>query len=68
MIDPLADQVFAMMQSAKIGDILGHFMRETRPFPESAFVLACDWQLDDLERFCAIPEGFSVLTVYPTLI
>ena len=66
VIDPLADQIFAMMQSAKVGDSLGHFVRETRPSPEPAFVLACDRQLDDLVRFCAIPDGFSVLTVDPT--
>ncbi len=65
-IDPLADQVFAMMQSAKLGDSLGHFVRETRPSPEPAFVLARDRQLDDVVRFCAIPDNFSVLTVDPT--
>ena len=64
--DPCADQVFAMMQSAKVSDGLGHFVRETRPSPEPAFVLARDRQLDDLVRFCAIPESFSVLTVDPT--
>lgn len=41
-------------------------MRETRPFPEPAFVLARDRQLNDVVRFCAIPENFSVLTVDPT--
>ena len=66
MIDPLADQIFAMMQSAKVGDSLEHFVRETRPSPEPAFVLALDRQLDDRVRFCAIPDGLSVLTVDPT--
>ena len=41
-------------------------MRETQPSPEPAFVLARDQQLDDLVRFCAIPDDFSVLTVDPT--
>jgi len=65
-IDPLADQVLAMMQSASLGDSLGLFVRETRPSPEPAFILARDRQLDDLVRFCAIANGFSVLTVDPT--
>lgn len=65
-VNPLADQVFAMMQSAKVGDSLGQFVRETRPSPELAFVLARDRQLDDLVRFCAISDSFSVLTVDPT--
>ena len=64
--DALTDQVFAMMQSAKVGDSLGCFVRETRSSPEPAFVLARDRQLDDLVRFCAIADSFSVLTVDPT--
>ena len=56
----LADQVFAMMRSAE-EDVMGKFVRETRPSPEPAFVLARDRQLDDLVRFCAVGEGFSIL-------
>ena len=41
-------------------------VRETWPSPEPTFVLVCDWQLDDLVRFCAISDVFSVLTVDPT--
>ena len=36
-----------------------------RPSPEPAFILARDRQMDDLVRFCAIANGFSVLTVDP---
>ena len=54
------------MQSAKVEDKVGKFVRETRPSPEPAFVLARDRQLDDLVRFCTIPEGSSVLTADPT--
>lgn len=60
------DQVFAIMQSAKEEDSIGKFVRETRPSPEPAFILARDRQLDDLVRFCTVAEGFSVLTVDPT--
>lgn len=55
-----------MMQSAKLSNSLRYFVRETQPSPEPAFVLARDRQLDDLVRICAIPGGFSVLTVDPT--
>ena len=54
--DVITDQVFAMMQSAKLGDSIVHFVRETWPSPEPAFVLACDRHV---VRFCAIPKSFS---------
>lgn len=64
--DPHCDEIFAIMQSAKLEDKYGKFVRETRPSPEPAFVVARDRQLDDLVRFCTIPEGFSILTADPT--
>ena len=63
--DPVCDQVFAIIQSAKVGDRDGKFVRDTRPSLETAFV-ARDRQLDDLVRFCTIPDGLTVLTVDPT--
>ena len=62
--DLLSDQIFAIMQSAEDRD--GKFVRHTRPSPEPAFVVACDRQLDDLVRFCTIPDDFTILTVDPT--
>ena len=42
-------------------------MQETWPSPEpAAFVLTRDRHLNDLVRFCAISDGFLVLTVDPT--
>lgn len=38
--DPQADQVFTIMQQAKLGDMSGKFVRDTRPTPDPAFVLA----------------------------
>ena len=64
--DPLADQVFTIMQQTKLDDHAGKFVRDCRPCPEPAFVLARDQQLDDLVRFCTLPGNFSVLTVDPT--
>ena len=64
--DPLTDQVFAIMQEEKGGDYSGKFVRDTRLAPEPAFILARDRQLLDIERFCTVPSGFSILTVDPT--
>lgn len=64
--DPLADQVFALMQKAKLGDSDGFFVRDICPCPEPAFVLARDRQLDDMVRFCTVSTSFSILTVDPT--
>ena len=50
------------MQQAKVDDHTGKFVRDYRPSPEPAFVLA----RDDLVRFCTVPANFSVLTVDPT--
>lgn len=61
-----SDEMFELIQQAKLGDSGGMFVRETRSAPEPAFVLARDHQLDDLERFCTDPSTFSVLTVDPT--
>lgn len=62
----VADQVFAIMQQAKLEDHLGKFVRDCRPTPEPAFVLSRDRQLNDLVRFCTDPTNFCVLTVDPT--
>ena len=64
--DPMADQVFTVMQQVKIEDQAGKFVRDCLPTPEPAFILSRDWQLDDLVHFCTTPGNFSVLTVDPT--
>ena len=61
--DPLADQVFTIMQQAKVDNPAGKFVRDCRPCSEPAFVLPRDQQLDDMVRFCTSPANFSVLTV-----
>lgn len=50
----------------KLEDKSGKFVCKTRPSPELAFVAVRDRQLDDLVRFCTIPEGFSILIADPT--
>ena len=60
------DEMFQMIQEAKVGDSAGLFVRETRSSPEPAFILAREYQLDDLVRFCTVSADFSILTVDPT--
>ena len=62
----ISDEMFEMIQQAKLGDSTGMFVRERRASPKPAFVLAHDRQLDDLVRFCTNPSVFSILTVDPT--
>ena len=64
--DPMADQVFTVMQQAKLEDHMGRFVHDCRPSPDPAFVLSRDWQLDDLVRFCTMSGNFSILTVDPS--
>ena len=64
--DPMADQVFTVMQQAKLEDATGKFVHDCHPSPEPAFALSRDWQLNDLVRFCTVSSSFSVLTVDPT--
>ena len=64
--ETVSDQLFSVMLSAKSEDVNGKFVRDTRPCPEPAFVVARDRQLDDLVRFCTPAYALSILTVDPT--
>ena len=54
------------MQRAYAQDTMKKFIRDIRTAPEPAIVLANDWQVSDLLRFCASSFEFAVLTVDPT--
>ena len=60
------DELFILMQQAKLGDSTGFFIRELKAAPEPALILARDYQLHDIVRFCTNQGIFSVLTVDPT--
>ena len=45
--DP-ADDLFLIMQQAKLGDSNGFFVRELKAAPEPAIILAQDYQLQDM--------------------
>ncbi len=63
--DP-ADELFVLMQQAKLGDSRGFFIRELKAAPEPAVIVARDYQLQDMVRFCTQEHNFSILTVDPT--
>ena len=42
------------------------FVRVVNAAPYPMMVLAFDWMLDDIVRFCTVPGNFSVLSVDPT--
>lgn len=62
----LADELFVMMQQAKLGDHVGLFVRDLKAVPEPAIVVARDYQLQDLVRFATFEHNFSIVTVDPT--
>jgi len=43
-----SDEVLALLLRAKDEDDNGKFVQETKASPEPAFVVAREWQLDDL--------------------
>ena len=46
--EAISDQLFTIMLSAKSQDVNGKCVRDTRPCPEPAFIVARDRQLNDL--------------------
>ena len=60
------DEILALLLRAKSEDDGSKFVQEAKVSPEPAFVVAREWQLDDLVRFCTPAEEFSILTVDPT--
>ena len=64
--DKPPDEILALLLRAKSEDDGGKFVQETKVSPEPAFVVAQEWQLDDLLRFCTPAEEFSILTIDPT--
>ena len=56
-----ADELFVVMQQAKLGDHEGFFVRDLKTAPEPAIVLARDYQLHDLEGFATAEHTFVLL-------
>ena len=62
-----ADALFVVMQRAHTEDPSAQFIRGIRTAPDPAIVLAYDFQLNDLIRFCTSSTAeFCVLTIDPT--
>ena len=60
------DDLFVVMQRAYSEDPQTKFIRSIRASPDPAIVLAEDFQINDLERFCVSSAEFGILTVDPT--
>ena len=65
-ITSVGDELFMLMQQSKLGDSQGLFVCELKAAPEPGVVVARDYQLQDLVRFCTNEHNFSVLTADPT--
>ena len=65
-----ADPLFPLMLMCKESEGKkgehGNFIRIVTNSPEPMAVLAFDWSLDDLERFCTCEAKHTVLCVDPT--
>ena len=57
---------FVVMQQAHTEDPASKFVRGIRAAPDPAIVIAEDYQLDDMNRFCTSSSEFGILTVDPT--
>ena len=65
--DAAADNLFVVMQRAHTEDPSVQFVRGIRTAPDPAIVLAYDFQLSDMVRFCTSSAAeFCVLTIDPT--
>ena len=65
--EAVADDLFVVLQRAHTEDPSSQFIRGIRTAPDPAIVLAFDFQLNDMVRFCtsSVTE-FCVLTIDPT--
>ena len=65
--DAAADDLFVVMQRAHTEDPSAQFIRGIRTAPDPAIVLAFDFQVKDMVRFCTSSTAdFCVLTIDPT--
>lgn len=64
---PISNDEFAVvLHKASMEDKSGQFIREVKCLREPSIVVATERQLNDIVRFCTVPNNFSVLTIDPT--
>ena len=64
---PSKDSLFEIMKHCLDGQSRSdQFIRSVQAAPEPTCVLASDYQLNDIDRFCTNPEQFSILGIDPT--
>ena len=62
-----SDVLYSIMLECKLTHGQGEaFVRDVKAAPEPQSVLFCDWQIDDLLRFCTDSSQFSILQVDTT--
>ena len=62
-----SDVLYSIMLECKLAQGQGEaFVRDVKAAPEPQSVLFCDWQIDDLLRFCTDSREFSILQVDTT--
>ena len=61
-----ADDLFVVMQRAHAEDPSSRFVHAIQAAPDPAVVIANDYKLNDLNRFCTSSSEFGILTVDPT--
>ena len=65
--NPQKDSLYAVMKKCLDGQSRSdQFYRSVQAAPEATCVLASDYQLNDIERFCTNPAQFSILGIDPT--
>ena len=64
----VSDPYYALVLQCKEEDKAKEtaYVRKVVAAPEPAPVLACDWQMNDIAKFCTNPKHFSVFQVDPT--
>ena len=61
------DSLFEVMKECMQGQSrFDPFIRNVQAAPEATCVLASDYQLNDVERFCTNPSQFAILGIDPT--
>jgi len=58
-----SDDLFVVMQQAHTEDPASKFVCGIRAAPDPAIVIAEDYQLNDMNRFCTSSSEFGILTV-----
>ena len=60
------DELFIAIEQCKMAEGTERFVQDVKAAPLPMAILAFDWQIDDLARFCTGPDNFTIMGVDPT--